>query len=138
MTISGSTATIAAAGTYRITGAVTNGQIVVDTDDDAVVRLVLNGVDIANSSGSAIAIDDARKVVVMLADGTQNRVSDAASYPSPDATTDEPNAAISSTADLTIAGAGTLTVVGDDGINGAVASMARQRMGKVVDVTALR
>ena len=111
----------------------------VDTDDDAVVRLVLNGVDIANSSGSAIAIGDARKVVVMLADGTQNRVSDAASYPFPDATTDEPNAAIFSTADLTIAGTGARTVDGDDGVDGEpVASMARDRKGKVVDVTALR
>ncbi|MEO5841685.1 MAG: carbohydrate-binding domain-containing protein [Acidimicrobiales bacterium] len=116
--VSGSTVTIGAAGTYRLTGALTNGQIVVDTDDDGVVRLILNGVDITSASTSPISVTDAKKVVVILADNTQNRLTDAATYTFADATTDEPNAASFSTADLTIAGNGSLTVKGsfNDGI----------------------
>ena len=108
--VSGSTVTINGAGTYRLTGTLTNGQIVVDADDDGVVRLILNSVDITNASTSPISVTDAKKVVVILADNTQNRLTDAATYTFADASTDEPNAALFSAADLTIAGTGTLTV----------------------------
>ncbi|NNF10562.1 MAG: carbohydrate-binding domain-containing protein, partial [Acidimicrobiia bacterium] len=51
-----STVTISAAGTYRVTGALTDGQVIVDAADDAVVQLILDDVDIANADGAAIAV----------------------------------------------------------------------------------
>jgi hypothetical protein len=118
VTVSGSTVTITAAGTYRISGSLTDGQVVVNSPGDGTVRLILNGVDIASSSTSPLVITDAQDAVIELADGSQNTLSDATNYVYPDATTDEPNAALFSSADLTITGAGSLTVNGqaNDGI----------------------
>src|SRR6478735_9872309 len=118
VTVSGSTVTIAAAGTYRITGSLEDGQVVVNSAGDGTVRIILNGVDISSSTTSPLVVTDAQDAVIELADGTQNTLADAATYVYPDATTDEPNAALFSTADLTITGTGALTVIGNtnDGI----------------------
>jgi hypothetical protein len=118
VTIDGDVVTITAAGTFRISGSLSDGRIVVDTDADDVVRLVLDGVDIASSTTAPIAVADAAKVVVILADGSQNRLTDATTYQFESADVDEPNAALFSTADLTIAGQGSLVVNAnyDDGI----------------------
>lgn len=118
VTVDGGTVTITSAGTYRISGTLSDGRVVVDTSDDGVVRLVLDGVDITSSSGSVLAVLNAEKAVVLLEDGTENALTDAAEYTFPDAETDEPNAALFSAADLTIGGTGTLTVTGNynDGI----------------------
>ncbi|GFJ93836.1 carbohydrate-binding domain-containing protein [Phytohabitans rumicis] len=118
VSVSGGVVTITGAGTYQLSGSLTNGQIVVNTTESGIVRLILNGVTIANSTSSAINVVDAGEVMVFLNAGTTNRLSDATSYVYPDASTDEPNAALFSTADLTIAGTGSLTVTGNayDGI----------------------
>ena len=55
VTVDGSTVTVTAAGVYRLSGEL-DGQVVVDAPDDALVVLVLDGVDIANSGGSAIEV----------------------------------------------------------------------------------
>ena len=116
--VDGSKATITAAGTYRISGALADGQIVVDTEDVEDVTLILDGVDIHNSTGAAIDVAAAEVAIIMLADGTENSVTDGESYVFDDPATDEPNAAIFSKADLTIAGSGSLAVNGNfnDGI----------------------
>ena len=116
--VDGGTVTITAAGTYRVSGALSDGQVVVDTEDEGVVRLVLDGVDITSSTGAALAVLDAEKAVVILAEGTENSLTDAAEYVFPDAETDEPNAALFSAADLTIGGTGSLSATGryNDGI----------------------
>lgn len=118
VTIEGSTATITAAGTYSLSGTLTDGQIIVNTEDEAVVRLVLNGADLSSSTSAPIYIMNAQKAMIVLADNTKNAVSDSLSpvFAAPDV--DEPNAAIFSAADLTIAGNGSLTVDGtyNDGI----------------------
>ncbi len=120
VTVDGKVATITAAGTYTITGALSDGQIVVDTEDEAVVTLVLNGVDISNSTTAPIAILNAEDAVIVLADGTANNVTDATSYVFPSAEEDEPNAAIFSNAGLTVSGNGSLTVTGN--YNDAISS----------------
>src|SRR5690349_10290605 len=107
-TVSGGTVTFTAAGTYVLAGTLTDGQVVVTAPSGALVKLVLNGAAITSSRGPAILVSSAAKAVVLLADGTTNRVTDAASYPS-GATS---NAAIFSEADLSIAGAGALVVAG--------------------------
>lgn len=116
--VDGSTATITAAGVYSISGVLENGQIAVDTTDEETVWLLLNGVTIHNATNAAINVVNAEKVVIVLADGTVNTLSDGASYVFADPATDEPNAALFSKADLTITGNGALRVTANynDGI----------------------
>lgn len=108
--VEGQTARIVAAGTYSLSGTLNDGQIMVETESDAAVRLVLNGVSLANSTSAAINIVQAKKVILILADGSQNTISDAASYVYPDTETDEPNAAIFAKSNLSIGGNGALTI----------------------------
>lgn len=119
VTIAGSTATISAAGTYSLSGKLSDGQIIVNTKAKEVVRLILNGVNIQSSTSAPIYIAEAKKVVILLADQTQNTLSDAKSYVFAVPAEEEPNAAIFSKSDLTIAGSGALTVNGNfqDGIS---------------------
>lgn len=118
VSVNGSTATITSAGTYSLTGTINDGQIIVDTADEAVVRLILSGVDLHSSTSAPILVNNAEKTIIVLADKTDNSVSDADSYVFANAETDEPNAAIFSTSDLTLSGSGSLTVNGNynDGI----------------------
>ncbi|WP_328872667.1 carbohydrate-binding domain-containing protein [Streptomyces sp. NBC_00287] len=109
----GSTVTITTGGTYRLSGKLTEGQIVVNAQD-ASVTLILDGVDITSSSGAAIAATEAKELVVVLAEGSDNTLTDTDSY----AEDADVNAALFSAGDLTIAGDGSLTVHGNgnDGI----------------------
>lgn len=77
--IDGSTITITEKGVYEITGTLSNGQIVVDAEDEK-VQLVLNGVSIANSSSAAIYVKGADKVFITLAEGTENNLSTTGEY----------------------------------------------------------
>lgn len=108
-TVSDNIVTIATSGAYIISGILNNGQIVVDAQDEMIV-LVLNGADITHLTNAPIYIKNADKTVITLADGTENTVTDGASYIFDDGETDEPNAAIFSKDDLTINGNGSLTV----------------------------
>ncbi len=116
--VEGSTLTIVAAGTYSLSGTLKDGQIIVETESEAPVQLVLNGVSLASATSAPINIVKAKQTILILADGTQNTVTDATNYVYPNAETDEPNAAIFSKSDLTLAGNGALTVNGNfnDGI----------------------
>lgn len=116
--VSGNTVTISAPGTYLVSGALADGQLVVDSQADGKVRLVLAGASISSSTGSALVVNRADEVVVVLAAGSRNQLSDGSSYGSDDSET--PVAALSSTADLTIGGTGTLLVKGNS--NDAIAS----------------
>lgn len=118
--INGSTATIASAGTYRLSGTLNDGQITVNSEAEAPIRLILDGVNISNSSSAAINIEAADKVIIILAEGSQNTLTDASNYVYPSADVDEPNAALFSKDDLTIYGSGELTVNGN--FNDAIGS----------------
>ncbi|MDO3409848.1 carbohydrate-binding domain-containing protein [Saccharibacillus sp. CPCC 101409] len=114
----GSTVTISKAGTYVISGKLTDGQIIVaaaDTDD---VHIVLKGATVANDSTSPFYIKSADKVVVTLSAGTTNTFTDASDYTFAEGE-DEPDAAIFSKTNLTINGTGALNVTGNykDGIH---------------------
>ena len=111
--IQGSKITILSAGTYRITGTLTDGQIVVDTQDKNTTRLILNNIDVTCSSSAPIYVANAKKTILILAEDTVNTVKDVNT-----GGTDEPNAAVFSTADFTIFGGGQLNVQGNnnDGI----------------------
>lgn len=116
--INGSTITIGAAGTYEFSGSLSDGQIVVNTEDAAIVRLILNGVSIHNEDGPAIDVENANKVLVYLPEGSQNQLSDGSNYMLSDPESDEPNATLFSKADLMIDGLGSLLVLAsyNDGI----------------------
>lgn len=104
----GSTVTISTAGTYIVSGNLTDGSITVTTSESDKVQIVLNGVKIASSSGLAIDIQSADTCFITLAEGTQNSLSDGSAYASEDA-----NACIYATCDLTINGSGSLDVSGN-------------------------
>jgi hypothetical protein len=114
-TISGSKLTITEAGTYNITGTLTNGQIIVNSQQESSVRLILNGVNITCANNSPLYILDSKKTIIDLAAGTSNYLTDGATY----STTDEPKASLFSNSDLTIFGSGSLIVTGKykDGIS---------------------
>lgn len=107
------TLTITAAGTYVLSGTLNAGQVVINAGKEDTVRLVLNGASLSSSAGSAIDAEQSKKVIVTLAEGTSNTVSDAASYSNTGSSSDGPNAAIFSKDDLTINGTGKLTVSGN-------------------------
>ena len=79
VTVEDGTVTISAAGTYVLTGELT-GQVVVDSAGDGVVRLVLDDATITSETTAAINVVDAESVVVVLADGSDNALADAATY----------------------------------------------------------
>lgn len=108
--------TIAQAGTYVVSGTSSDGQLVVEAPEDAVVHLVLNGANITKKDGPGIYVKEADKTVVTLQEGTENAVTDGETYA--DTSEEAPTAAIFSKGDLTINGAGKLTVQGNanDGI----------------------
>lgn len=103
--VEGSTVIITAAGTYVVSGELTAGSLTVNAGDADKVQIVLSGASIRNEVGSALNIQQADKVFVTLAAGSQNTLADGASYTLAEGE-DEPNAALYSKADLTINGTG--------------------------------
>lgn len=100
---------ISSAGTYIVSGELTDGQLLVDAGDDDKVQLVLAGATIHNEDGPAVYVRNADKRFVTLDAGTENSLSDGASYALED-DSDEPYATLFSRCDLTLNGSGTLNV----------------------------
>lgn len=121
-------------GVYVLTGSF-DGQIQVSVDKQDKVQLVLSGVSLSCASGPAIWVQQADKVFITLAEGTENTVTDGASYILEDGE-DEPDGAIFSKEDLTINGSGSLTVTAlyQDGI---VSKDDLKICGGTLDVTAV-
>ncbi len=107
----GSVLTISAEGTYILNGALSNGRIVVSCTDGEKVQLVLSGVDIHCEDYAALHVEEADKVFVTLAEGTENALSDGAEYALVDG--DNVDATVFSRADITFNGAGALAVTGN-------------------------
>lgn len=76
VTVSGSVVTVNAGGEYRFTGSVADGQICVNTVTEEKVTIVLDGVDIHNSTGPAIFINEAKKCTIKVREGSVNNLSD--------------------------------------------------------------
>lgn len=104
--------TITAAGTYRLSGEITDGQIVVNAGKDDEINLILEGFTIANSTSSAIYGIQSGCITITTEAGTENFVSDGETYQL-ETGEDEPDAAIFSKDDLIFEGEGTLTVSGN-------------------------
>ena len=113
MTIDGSTIIITAEGTYILSGTLTDGTIVVDTDDSAKVQIVLNGAEITSSDSAALYVKQADKVFVTTASGTQNTLANGGTFAS-DADSDI-DAAVYARDDITFNGSGSLTITSPAG-----------------------
>lgn len=106
--INGSTVTITKEGAYLLSGSLTDGMVIVDTDKETKVQLILNGASIHSETSAPIYIKQADKVFITLADGSSNTLSCGESYIAID--DNNIDSAIFSKDDLTLNGSGTLTV----------------------------
>ncbi len=113
VSIDGSTVTISGEGTYILEGTLTDGMIIVDTEDSDKVQLVLDGVNIANADSAAIYARGADKVFVTTASGTENTLSNGGTYTAID--DNNIDSVIFSKSDLTLNGEGTLTIDAEAG-----------------------
>lgn len=139
-TVENNIVTITSGGTYEITGTLDDGQIIVDSEDEINVYIILNGVNISCSNSAPIYVKNAKNTILTLADNSENYISDGSNYIyeelNEDGTvTDEPNACIFSKDDLTINGNGSLTVTGN--YNNGIASKDDLKItAGIVNVTA--
>lgn len=133
--VNGSVVTISAAGEYSVSGTLDNGQIVINTGDEAMkVTLTLNNAGITCLDAPAIMVEKADKLKLVLADGSENTVTSGVEGAAPAAYAS--GAAIFSKDDLDIEGSGKLTVNGY--INNGIASKNDLKVqGGYVTVTAV-
>lgn len=97
---------ISKGGVYALSGDY-QGQIHVATEDT--VHLILNNATIKNDESAAIYIESAAKVIITLAAGSENKLTDGSAYALAEGI-DEPSATLFSKDDLTINGSGSLEV----------------------------
>ena len=108
--------TITQAGEYTVTGLLSEGQIVVNADDNAEITIVLNGTSITCSNGSPIYIKNADNVKIKSEENTYNCIVDArteADDNSDNSSCENGNAAIYAACDLKLVGKGALSVTGN-------------------------
>lgn len=98
------------AGKYVLSGTLTDGTISVDAYISSKVWLLLDGVDITSSNNAAIRVEEADKVFITLAEGSENFLTSGETF-SDAAIADGTNGAIFAHDDLTINGTGTLTIL---------------------------
>ncbi len=73
VSVSGTVATISAAGDYTVSGVSSNAQIVVNTGDDAGrVRIVLDNAELSNPNGPTILVQQAKDLRIFLNPGSEN------------------------------------------------------------------
>ena len=102
---------ISEAGSYVISGTLTDGSITVSAHDASKVWIYLDGVSVYCSDDAAFIVDQADKVFVTLADGSENTFESGGSY-SDEALADNTSGVIFSHDDLTINGTGSLDITG--------------------------
>lgn len=128
LSVQSSDVNITAAGVYVLSGSL-QGSVTVIAGDNDKVQLVLNGVDIAASGTAALYVENADKVFVTLAEGSQNTLT-VSSF-------DESNSidgAIFAKDDITLNGSGSLTIVSAN--HGIVGKDDLKITGGVYNITA--
>ena len=105
--ISDNQITITRAGTYVLSGSLTNGQIVVDASGEK-VQIVLKDASINCDTSAAIYVKSADKVFVTLAENTSNTLTNTKDFVAID--DNNIDAVIFSKSDLSLNGSGTLTI----------------------------
>ena len=104
--------TITEVGVYILSGTYKDTMVVIDAGDEDKVQLVLDNATLTNENGPAIFVRNADKVFITAAEGTVNAISDGSDYSLTDGDT-ELDAAVFSKDDLTLNGAGELTINGN-------------------------
>ena len=132
VTVDGNVITITSGGTYIISGTLTEGQLVVDSDDEK-VQLVLDNADITCATSAAIYVKSAGKTFITLAEGSENILMNTAEFE----TIDDNNidAVIFSQDDLALNGSGTLTINSENG-HGIVSKDDLKITGGTYNITA--
>ena len=97
--------TITSEGVYILSGTLADGTITVNAGKDDKVQLVLNGLNITSSSSAAILVENADKVFVTLAPGTENFLTSTGFDENSDV-----DAAVYARDDIVFNGTGSLTV----------------------------
>ena len=95
-------------GKYVISGTLADGCVIVDADGSAKVWIMLDGADISCSTGACLDVEQADKVFLSLAEGSENSLTTLGF--STENRTAGMDGAIFSRDDLTINGTGSLTV----------------------------
>ncbi len=107
-TVSGNTVTITTAGTYLISGTLSEGQIKVEANEADKVQLVLSGATVTSANSAALHVAKADKVFLTLADGSENTLATSGAYAAADDSAID--GAVFSRSDLTVNGGGSLAV----------------------------
>ena len=100
----GETVTITEAGVYVLSGSAENAVIIVDAGDEDKVQLVLDGLSIVNAHQACILVENADKVFLTSAEGSENSLTVSGKF------TGDEDAAVFSRDDLVLNGLGTVTV----------------------------
>ncbi|MCR5174579.1 MAG: carbohydrate-binding domain-containing protein [Oscillospiraceae bacterium] len=100
---------ISGGGWYVLSGTLEGGSIIVDAYDSSKIWIRLDGVTVSCSDDACLRIDQADKVFLTLAEGTENAFSSGSSY-SEEALADNTGGAVFARDDLTINGSGSLTI----------------------------
>jgi len=112
ISIEGDNVKITKAGSYSLSGILSDSSVIVDTKET--VFLILNGVDITNTQSSAINFINMGKVVIEIADGTENRLSDGEEKIKKKDTDADTNAVIYSNSNIELHGGGKLYIKGNN------------------------
>lgn len=102
---------ISNAGKYVLSGQLEDGCIVVDAHRSSKVWLLLDGVEIFNDDDSCFRVEQAEKVFVTLAEGSENRLASGEDA-SAEALAGKRGGAVFARDDLTINGSGSLAISG--------------------------
>ena len=122
--------TISSPGTYNISSDdLQNGQIVVNTADAGDVRLYLDNAKLSYTTSAPIDIESAERVIIVLADGTENSLTDEDSSLAFDGDGEAIDAALYSKEDLVIYGIGTGSLY----VNGMYYDGIKSKDGLIID-----
>ena len=126
--------TITKGGTYELKGSLSDGQIIVDTGEDAKVKLLFGGVTLHSSTSAPLyVVSSPKETKLLLAEGSENTLSDSADRTAQGE--EDPDAVIFSKDDLEISGTGTLNIEANVA-RGIVSKDALQISGGTLNVTA--
>lgn len=127
--------TITQAGTYLLSGSLTDGQILIDAPENAKVKLLLNGVSVTRQGHAAIYARSADKLILSTVSGSVNRLASQSDF----VQTDDKNvdAAVFACCDLTLNGEGTLNISCDTG-HGIVSKDDLKLKGGTVNIVSAK
>ena len=111
--VDGSTVTIRQPGEYVVTGTLSNGQLIVNTGENpGTVVITLDNADITNLTDAAIYIPQAKKVDILTAEGSRNRLCSGTEDRLKQFADTNSGAVIYAEDDLDLGGSGSLEILG--------------------------